>query len=157
MKLTLNTILPRVDRMKLVNRRQASLQQRLRSRRSSGAIAIEFAMCVPVLFALLFGCYEVARANLMHHAAESAAYEGARVGIIPGATEDEIRAATEFVLTSVGVTVYTINTQQSVSDEDVEQVTVEIQVPFDENFKLGTFFVNDPTFRGQCTLARETF
>ena len=143
--------------MKFSKKRPISLQKRLRSRRITGAISVEFAMCVPLLFALLFGCYEVARANLMQHAAESAAYEGARVGIIPGATEDEIRAATEFVLTSVGVTVYNINTQQTVSDEDVEQVTVEIQVPFDENFRIGTFFMEDPTFRGRCTLVRETF
>ena len=143
--------------MNFFRKRQTTLQQRLHSKRVAGALSVEFAMCVPVLFSLLFGCYELARANLMQHAAESAAYEGARVGIIPGATEDEIRAATEFVLTSVGVSVFTINTQQTVTEEDVEQVTVEIQVPFDENFQLGTFFVNDPTFRGQCTLVRETF
>ena len=114
-------------------------------------------MCVPVLFALLFGCYEVARANLMMHASESAAYEAARVGIIPGATEADMRQATDFVLSSVGITAYTVDTERSVTADDIEQVTVEIQVPFQENFRLGTFFVTDPTFRGRCTLNRESF
>ncbi len=92
----------------------------------------------------------------MQHAAESAAYEGARVGIIPGANEDEIREATNFIMTSVGVTAFNVNVQNSVTADDVEQVSVEIEVPFAENFRMGTFFVEDPTFRGQCTLNRES-
>ncbi len=92
----------------------------------------------------------------MQHAAQSAAYEGARVGIIPGATGEEIREASNFLLTSVGVTVFNVNVQNGISADGVEQVTVEIEVPFDENFRMGTFFVTDPTFRGQCTLNRES-
>lgn len=133
-----------------------SLQNRLRSKRSNGAVAVEFAICVPLLFVLLFGCYEMARANLMKHAAESAAYEGARVGIIPGATQEEVRAATEFVMTSVGVGTFTVDVQNTVSEDEIERVTVDVAVPFNENFRLGTFFIDDPTFRGQCTLKRET-
>lgn len=146
---------PRI-KMKHFKKPQSSLQHRLRSKRSYGAVAVEFAVCVPVLFALLFGCYEMARANLMKHAAESAAYEGARVGIIPGATEEEIREATQFVMTSVGVSDFVIDVQNRVSEDDAEFVTVEIQVPFQENFQLGTFFIDDPTFRGSCTLKRES-
>lgn len=142
--------------MNLFKKPQTSLHKRLQSKRSAGAISVEFAMCVPVLFTLLFGCYELARANMMQHAAESAAYEGARVGILPGATEDKIRDSTNFLLTSVGVTVFNVNVQNSVTTDDVEQVTVEIEVPFDENFRMGTFFVQDPTFRGRCTLNRES-
>ena len=120
-------------------------------------MAVEFAICVPLLFLLLFGCYEMARANLMKHAAESAAYEGARVGIIPGATEGEVRDATAFIMTTVGVNDFTIDVQNNLSDDgESEFVTVEILVPFQENFRLGTFFIDDPTFRGQCTLKRES-
>ena len=128
----------------------------MQAKRTTGAVAVEFAICVPILFALLFGCYELARANLMKHATESAAYEGARVGIIPGATEEEIRDATRFVLTSVGVNDFSVDVQNSVSADDVEQVTVEIEVSFEDNFKIGTFFVTDPVFLGTCTLNRES-
>jgi len=142
--------------MKNFNTTKSSLQQRLRSKRSYGAVAVEFAICVPLLFLLLFGCYEMARANLMKHAAESAAYEGARVGIIPGASEEEVREATAFIMTTVGVNTFTIDVQNNPSpDGENEFVTVEIQVPFQENFRLGTFFIEDPTFRGECTLKRE--
>ena len=144
-------------KMNKFNKRKSNLQHRLRSKRSYGAVAVEFAICVPLLFTLLFGCYEMARANLMKHAAESAAYEGARVGIIPGVTEDEIREATEFIMTSVGVNTFTVDVQNNPSEDgNSEFVTVEIQVPFQENFQLGTFFIEDPTFRGLCTLKRES-
>ena len=144
-------------KMKKFNTTKSNLQDRLSSKRSRGAVAVEFAICVPLLFTLLFGCYEMARANLMKHAAESAAYEGARVGIIPGATPEEVREATAFVMTSVGVNEFTVDVQNNVSEnDDVEFVTVEIQVPFQENFQLGTFFIDDPTFRGTCTLKRES-
>ena len=144
--------------MKKFQKTNLNLQRRLRSKTSRGAVAVEFAICVPLLFTLLFGCYEMSRANLMKHAAESAAYEGARIGIIPGATEAEIREACDFVMTSVGVQTFTIDTRNTVSDADnSEFVTVEIQIPFQENFQLGTFFIEDPTFLGTCTLRRESF
>ena len=143
--------------MKHLNKTNSSLQHRLQSKRAHGAVAVEFAICVPVLFMLLFGCYEMSRANLMKHAAESAAYEGARVGIIPGATVDEVRDATQFIMSSVGVQDFTIDVQNtSPRGSDDEFVTVEIQVPFQENFQMGTFFIDDPTFRGTCTLKRES-
>lgn len=144
--------------MKKFQKTKLNLQRRLRSKASRGAVAVEFAICVPLLFTLLFGCYELCRANLMQHAAESAAYEGARIGIIPGATEEEIRDACDFIMTSVGVRTFTIETRNTVSREDnSEFVTVDIQIPFQENFQLGTFFVSDPTFLGSCTLRRESF
>ena len=144
--------------MKKFQKTKLNLQRRLRSKASRGAVAVEFAICVPLLFTLLFGCYELCRANLMQHAAESAAYEGARIGIIPGATEEEIRDACDFIMTSVGVRTFTIDTRNTVSREDnSEFVTVDIQIPFQENFQLGTFFVSDPTFLGSCTLRRESF
>jgi len=41
-----------------------------------GAITAEVAICLPVLFLLTFGCLELAGANMLKHATESAAYEG---------------------------------------------------------------------------------
>ena len=66
-----------------------------------GATAVEFALTLPILFLLLFACYEMGRANMLAHATESAAYEAARVGIVPGVTPDEISNAAEYVLASV--------------------------------------------------------
>ena len=66
--------------------------QKNNGRRRVGALAVEVAMCLPILLMVLFGCYEVARANMLVHATESAAYEGARVGIIPGCNSRKSRS-----------------------------------------------------------------
>ena len=59
----------------------------------TGALTIEVALCLPLLILLLFGCYEICRTSMILHATQSAAYEGARVGIVPGATPDKIEVA----------------------------------------------------------------
>ena len=48
-----------------------------------GALTVEVAICLPLLLITLFGLYELSRANMIRHAVESAAYEGARSGILP--------------------------------------------------------------------------
>ena len=78
------------------------------NKRSQGAITVEVALCLPVLFAILFGSYELARANMMLHSTESAAYEGARVGIIPGATPESVRESVGGILRSVSVSEFDV-------------------------------------------------
>jgi Flp pilus assembly protein TadG len=134
---------------------RTSRTRRSSTKQRSGAVAAEFAIVAPLVFGLFFGCYEMARANLMQHAAESAAYEAARVGIIPGAAADEVSAAADFVLNSVGVSVFNVEVTPDVITRDTEKVTVEINVPFESNFSVGAFLMNGTSFRGTCTLNRE--
>jgi hypothetical protein len=97
------------------------------------------------------------RANMLAHATESAAYEAARVGIVPGAQPEKIRNAAEFVLASVGVRDFTIEVTPAVITNDTETVRVDIAVPFQtNNMNIPQMFVGDPTFRGSCELNRET-
>jgi Flp pilus assembly protein TadG len=119
-------------------------------------VSVEVAICLPILFAFLFAGYELARANMLLHAAESAAYEGARVGIVPGATPAKIRTAAEFVLNSVGVSDFNVRITPPIIDNQTPRVLVEIEVPFRGNTSIPTFFIDTPVFRGQCDLARET-
>ena len=131
--------------MKFTTTNRSLRSARLGNRNRGGAVAAEFALVAPLVFTLFFGCYELARANLMQHAAESAAYEGARVGIIPGAEPGEVRAAAESVLTSVGVKVFDVEVSPGTITRETEKITVQIKVPFTET-----------SFDGQCTLNRET-
>jgi Flp pilus assembly protein TadG len=132
--------------------------QRLLKRccRRRGALTVEVAICLPVLFLFLFGCYEIAHANMLMHATESAAYEAARVGIVPGAKSEKIRNAAQFVLNSVGVNDFTLTITPDPVDRSTEKVKVEIAVPFRGNSSVPRLFVQDPTFRGECELTRET-
>lgn len=121
-----------------------------------GSLTVEVALCLPILLMVLFGCYEMARANLLLHASEGAAYEGARVGIIPGATHDKIEDAAGSVLRSIGINHFTITVSPDVISADTEKVEVEVAVPFRPNTLFPEYFVPDPTFRGKCELSRET-
>lgn len=105
---------------------------------------------------VLFACYELAHANMLLHATESAAYEGARVGIIPGASSDKIEAAVKGVLNSVGINNFDVNVNPKKINTDTKSVQVEVLVPFRSNTSIPPFFVKDPRFRGQCELSRET-
>ena len=123
--------------------------------RSVGAITVEVALCLPILLTVLFGSYELARANMMLHSTESAAYEGARVGIIPGATPEAVRAAVERVLLSTNVRTFEVDINPAVITNEDEQIEVVVTVPMRENLAIPAFFIQDPTFRGTCTLQRE--
>jgi Flp pilus assembly protein TadG len=124
-------------------------------RRRRGALSVEVAICLPILFVFLFACYEIAHANMLLHATESAAYEAARVGIVPGAKPDKIRAAATFVLNSVGATNFTVNITPDPITNSSEKVRIDIRVPFRGNTSVPRMFVKDPTFHGQCELSRE--
>ena len=124
-------------------------------KRSRGAVTVEVALCLPILLAILMGSYELARANMILHSTESAAYEGARVGIIPGATPEGVRAAVGRILGSVGVTTFQVEVNPTVITEQDEDIEVIVTVPVSDNLRLPTFFLQDPTFTGTCSLKRE--
>ena len=108
-----------------------------------------------ILFLFLFASYELARANMLQHAAESAAYEGARAGIVPGANPQKVRDACGFVLGSVGIRDSQITVEPAVIDPDTEKIKVLIEVPLRQNTLIAPFLFRDPVFRGECEMARE--
>lgn len=124
------------------------------SRIRRGAVAVEMALTLPILLLLLFAVIEVGRANMVRHATESAAYEGARAGILPGATAEEAREAARRILNTVGVTNFQMTVSPDPISGNAEQVEVSIRVPLDQNMTAARF-VSGLEFEGECTLSRE--
>lgn len=93
---------------------------------------------------------------MIQHATEASAYEGARAGIVPGATEQEIRDKVGFVLSSVGVDNFTINVEQNRSVGSLLKVRVTVNVPFTETTTGGTLFGSGRSFTAQTELGQET-
>ncbi len=114
-------------------------------------------MCLPVLFLLLFGCYEFARANMMRHATEAAAYEGARVGIVPGAKVSEVEEACRFVLSTVGIRDFDVDVSPKNITRKDRKVRVTVTLNMRDNTSIGLLFNEDSEFKGQCELTREGF
>lgn len=118
-----------------------------------GAVAVEFALTLPLFLLFLFGCYEICRANIIMHTCESAAYEGARAGIVPGSSPAKTNAAAQSVIDTLGVEAQ-ITTTPAVIDNETESVSVTINVDFSENSILVPKFIGANIIR-TCTMNRE--
>ena len=122
-----------------------------------GVATTEFAICLPILLIFLFGCHETSRAYMMQHAAESAAYEAARAGIVPNASPAECRRIAENILRSVGVQNFNLNVTPNPIQPQSPTINVTIEVPMSRNTALSPFFFREVTLRGSCQMPRETF
>jgi len=119
-----------------------------------GATTVEMALILPLFFLLLFAAYEFGRANLIRHAAESAAYEAAREAIVPGASNADVQAVALVVLNSVGVSQFTITTVPANIQTISGEVEVNIAVPLDQNLAFANF-LSGFVFTGHSRLSRE--
>lgn len=111
-------------------------------------------MTLPLFLLFLFGCYELCRANIIMHTCESAAYEGARTGIVPGANATKTNAAAQAILDTFQVANAQVTTEPAIINDDTETVEVTIEVNFAENSVLVPKFVGG-NIRRTCKMNRE--
>ena len=133
--------------------------KRLRSRKSrnqrKGAAAVELAVTFPLLMLVLFALFEITRANMMIHTAEAAAYECARLCIVPGANVDDGITAARQVLRTSGVGTSTIQVTPADLSADSESVSVTVSVRFGDNSIFTPTFMSGAPFVKTCELQRE--
>lgn len=121
-----------------------------------GATSVELALTLPIFFLLLFGFYELSRANLIIHTAEAAVYEGARVGILPGATNAEVEDAVNAVLDTIAINGATVSVTPNNLGAPSELVAVSVSINFGDNSALIPKFIGEAnTFQRTCELIRE--
>lgn len=99
-----------------------------------GAAAIEFAIVAPVLFAMLFGVFEIGRLMYEQSKAAAAASAGARAAAIYGADDDDsIEAAIEARYSAADINKLDI----TISDETFgAQAFRRIDVVYDFDFLI---------------------
>ncbi len=83
--------------MKLHTRTQSESSPQRRA-----AVTVEMAVTLPVLFLFFFSQFELVRLNNIRNSVYFAAYEGAREGLIPGATAADVNGKVNHILSSVG-------------------------------------------------------
>ena len=71
--------------------------------RRAGATILELALTLAVLLSLTFGTIEFGYFFFMKNTVQGAAREGARAGILPGGSNDDVTNAVNLVLTSAGL------------------------------------------------------
>lgn len=136
--------------MRCIAREKKSMRDRW------GATSVEFALCAPVFFFLVFGGIELSRVNMLIHTVESALLQGARRGIIPGATAEQCRQAAQDVLDIGRIRSSTITVSPTTITETTASVSITVSVPLDANgYQASTVFLGKTIMR-TATLNRES-
>jgi Flp pilus assembly protein TadG len=121
----------------------------------AGTTAVELALVAPVLFLIMFAAIEFARVSSIRHTAANAAYEGARTGILPGASAQAVMTSAEEVLSAVHVQEADIDVEPDEITEETPDVTVQVTIPLNKNCWLPPVFFVDKEVQVSCKLQRE--
>lgn len=121
----------------------------------TGNVTVEMAVCLPILFLIMFGAIEFSRMNMLRHSIDNAAYEGARRGIVPGASASQCLAAATKVLQAVKAKNYTITVTPNSITDATTQLTVSVQLPLQSNSYVTARFLANKTLSASSTKSRE--
>ncbi len=94
---------------------------------------------------------------MIRQSVENAVYEGARRGIVPGATADDCARLAQVVLNSISARDATISVTPSVITKNTPEVTVAVSVPVNNNSWVIPVFFRDKNIASSMTLNRERF
>jgi len=123
----------------------------------AGAAVVEFAIVAPIFFILLLGAFEFSRLNMIRNTASNAAYEAARLAMVPGATADEATDEANRLLGVLGTKNATVTINPATVTELTDEITVDITIPFADNAFMLPFFVGNMNILAQSTLKTERY
>jgi Flp pilus assembly protein TadG len=120
-----------------------------------GVTAVEFALTFPLLLLIVFGSLEFSRANMIRNMCENAALEGARAGMIPGATAQDCTDAANGLLDIIGIQNATVTIEPSTIVPATPDVAVTVTIPLADNSLPMSKFVLGTTMSQTAELPRE--
>ncbi|MEM8946422.1 MAG: TadE family protein [Planctomycetota bacterium] len=135
--------------------RSAKKANRHKRPQRRGATVVEFAIVAPVFFLLLLVSFEFSRLNVIRHTADNAAYEAARIGMVPGATAAEAVAEANRIMNITGARGTRVTVNPANLGPDTTQITVTVDVPMDQNGIVTPAFTSGQTMTSQATLRAE--
>ncbi len=120
-----------------------------------GVTTVEFAMTAPLLFLMLYAALELGHANMAFNAVEAACYEGARMGIVPGASAAECQASAQRILDLSNIRGSTVTVTPANLNTNSNDIRLQITVPYTSTAIIPPTFTRLLTINRQCTLTRE--
>jgi hypothetical protein len=143
--------LPISSSVNSIQKRKTGLPKR------SGAALIEFAVCLPVFFLITMATIETCRMVYLRQSLKIAAYECARVGIVPGISDQAVQDQCDVMLMGRNLTGYRLQTSpESVSSlEYGDLLTVTIEMAAEKNAIVGSWFYRDLIFQESVTIMAE--
>jgi hypothetical protein len=120
----------------------------LRREPRRGVVAVEFALTAGLAFLFFFGAMEFSRVAMLRGTIDNAIYEGARVGIVPGATAGDVEKKVRNILGYSLVSVADISIQPNPILVDSSSISVQVDLPLDKNtFSPARFFAGKSIVR----------
>ena len=123
----------------------------------AGATVVEFALVAPIFFVLLLAGIEFSVLGTIRSTANNAAYEGARLLVIPGAESGDGIAEAQRIMGIVGVRNLTVNVTPSLITDDTQEITVDIEIPYDDNAIFTPYIAGGLTIKSSITLRTERY
>jgi len=124
-----------------------------------GTAVIEFAVVAPVFVMLVFGMIEYGRMVMVQQLLTNASREGARMGVLDGATTASVQTSVTTYLSNCSVTgaTVTVNPNPPSSAGYGAPVTVTVSVPFSQVSWIPTpMFLSGKTLTASSVMRRET-
>lgn len=125
------------------------------SRRQQGAVLVEFAVVLPIAFLLFMAFLEISHTLLLQHSVDTAAYEGARHAMVPGAKASEAVIAASKLCKAARLKNYQVIVDPEVITEQTPFITVRVEIPVSSNALGGSFFFKSKRLWSQVTLMCE--
>ena len=122
-----------------------------------GVTLVEFAIVAPIFFLLLFAMIEFSHLVNIRNAAHNAAYEAARLIVVPGATAQEGRQEARRIMNIVGIRNMSIEVTPSTITPETEVVDVEIQIPYAQNAIVIPRFASGITVKSKVSIKTERY
>lgn len=122
-----------------------------------GTATVETAILMPVLVLVTFGALELSNMIFLKQGLSIASYEGAKRATSPGASEAQIRARVQEILTSRGITNATIAVTPTITSATVRGTMVVVSVSSNGG-GVGVLAVNiftPTTLRTQTAMVRQ--
>jgi Flp pilus assembly protein TadG len=123
--------------------------------RRTAAVTVEFAIAAPILFLFVFTSVEFSRVNMIRNAIENAAYEGARRGVLPGASTANCESMAQEILDIAGINESTITVTPLVIQTSTVEVTVSVELPLAPNGYITPSYYLGKTLQVIITFPRE--
>ena len=122
-----------------------------------GAAMVEFAVCLPVFFLIAMATIETCRMIYLRQSLKIAAYECARLAIMPGVLPVDVQDLADVILLGRRIEHYTVDLQPGdpSTAQYEELVTVTVQAPSSENALSGDWLYGDSTLSESVSIMME--
>ncbi|MEN1678873.1 MAG: TadE/TadG family type IV pilus assembly protein [Planctomycetota bacterium] len=125
----------------------------------AGTAVVEFAIVAPVFVLILLGLIEFGRMAMVQQVITNSAREGARIGVLDGATVASVSAKVDNYLAAAGINGASVTVSPNPPDSAKygESVTVNVSVPFGSVSWLPTpKFIGNQMLSAESIMRRET-